>query len=91
MALIIHLRCREVSISFYTRWPLDGWVQDHWPEAHYKTNHIVMQRTTWYLKFDALPEMRGVPPSDDPQTRLMLNDELQRAIWNIILPDEELI
>ena len=50
---------------------------------------MVLQRTTWYLKYDPFPEMRDEPPSDDPQTRLKLSDELQRSIWNIILSDEE--
>ena len=89
MSVVIHLRNKGFGISFFTRWPLDDWVQKHWPEVYYKACHMILQRTTWYLKYDPFPEMRNEPPSDDPRTRLMLSDDLQRSIWNIILSKED--
>ena len=44
-------------------------------------------RSTWYCKYDPFPELRDVPPSDDPRLRLRVSDDIQRAIWNILLSD----
>ena len=31
--------------------------------------------------------MRDAPPSDDPRYRLLLSDDLQRMLWNCLLPE----
>ena len=46
-----------------------------------------MMRSTWYLKYDPYPALRDVPPSDNPHLRLKVSDDIQRSIWNILLPD----
>ena len=87
MAVVVHLRSNQVSLSFFTRWPLDYWVRENWPEVYTKAMHWVAQRSTWYCKYDPLPACRDTPPSDNPRHRLKVAGELQRQLWNVILPD----
>ena len=69
-AVVIHLRCKIFSFSFFTRWPLDQWVKVSWPEVHNKAIDLVMTRTRYYCKYHPFPELRDAPPSDAPKYRL---------------------
>ena len=62
------------SCSFYSYWPLSEWVKRHWPEVYHKASYWVMERTTWYSKYDGFPELRDEPPADDPKSRLRCYD-----------------
>ena len=87
MSIVIHVRSKDRSFSFFTRWPLSHTVKIEWPEVYYKATHFAVMRSTWYCKYDPFPELRDEPPSDDPKLRLKVADDIQRAIWNILLPD----
>ena len=69
-AVVINLVMDGKSCSFYSYWPLSEWVKRHWPEVNHKASHWVMERTTWYSKYDGFPELRDKPPADDPKFRL---------------------
>ena len=86
-AVVVHCRLRDLSFSFFTRWPLDREVLELWPEVYHKAIDLVVLRSTYYLKYDAFPELRDAPPSDNPRYRLDVSAEIQRKIWNIMLPD----
>ena len=87
VSVVVHVRSRDRSFSFFSRWPLSYHAQTAWPEVYHKTTHFAVVRSTWYCKYDPNPELRDVPPSDDPRLRVKVTDEIQRAIWNILLPD----
>ena len=61
--------------------------QENWPEVYHKAVHMTVTRTTWYCKYDPDPVLRDAPPSDDPRYRLLLSDDLQRMLWNSLLPE----
>ena len=42
----------------------------NWPEVYHKASHWIIERTTWYSKYDAFPETRDQPPADDPKFRM---------------------
>ena len=86
-SVVVHVRSKDRSFSFFTRWPLSYYVKNSWPEVYHKATHFAVVRSTWYLKYDPNPELRDMPPSDDPKLRVMVADDIQRAIWNILLPD----
>jgi hypothetical protein len=87
MSVLVHLSANQLSLSFYTRWPLDDWVKENWPEVYHKANHWTVQRSTWYCKYDPEPSLRDAPATDNPKHRLKMAQDTQRQIWNIILPD----
>ena len=69
-AVVIHIIMDGKSCSFYSPWPLSWYVQQNWPEVYFKACHWIIERTTWYSKYDAFPELRDQPPTDDPKFRL---------------------
>ena len=87
MSVVVHVRSNDRSFSFFTRWPLAYSVETEWPEVHCKAIHFAVMRSTWYCKYDPHPACRDEPPSDNPKFRLIVADDIQRAIWNILLPD----
>ena len=40
------------------------------------------------MKYDPYPALRDVPPKDDPRHRLVLAGDVQRAVWNVLLPNK---
>ena len=86
-SVVVHLRSRDRTFSFFTRWPISYSVKTDWPEVYFKALHFAVVRSTWYCKYEPHPVLRDVPPSDDPRLRLRVADDIQRAIWNILLPD----
>ena len=69
-AVVIHIIMDGTSCSFYSPWPLSWYVQQNWPEVYFKACHWIIERTTWYSKYDAFPAIRDQPPTDDPKFRL---------------------
>jgi len=69
-AVVIHIIMDGKSCSFYSPWPLSWYVQQNWPEVYFKACHWIIERTTWYSKYDAFPAIRDQPPTDDPKFRL---------------------
>ena len=87
-AMVMHVAFREMTFSFFSRWPLSRWAKENWPDIYHKAVHHGVKRTTYYMKYDPFPVLRGAPPSDDPQCRLDLAEDMVRDIWNAVLPNE---
>ena len=76
---------QDLYFSFYTRWPLSGYVEKNWPEVRYKFLDLITERSTWHYKYDAHPSMRDEPPNDNVSDRAVVTDDIQHAIWNNML------
>jgi hypothetical protein len=89
-SVMVYLSVNDLSLSFYSYRPQSQFVKDNWPEVHSKAKHWALMCSKWYCHYNPVPvpECRDVPSSDDPKYRLQLSPDLQRKMWNIMLPEQ---
>ena len=73
MAVVVHCRLRDLSFSFFTRWPLDRAVEELWPEVHHKAIDLVVLRSTSMV----VERVTSASSSSPPFLRAFLTAYLQ--------------